>query len=1343
MKSYEHSEFEHERAAFSQLKEQVPERSDLELYPSVYISDQSRNVYHECDLLVIAENFAAVVELKHWQGDVHVSDNLWWRAGRATRDPHEVNLPKAKVFKSLLEKALPATRVPFVQSIVVLTASSAIVTGANSAFDTIKRLDTTGRVLGDHLTFDGVDEFAKYLRERVKRDAASGRRQLTPKEFLNLKKKLDIRFSGGPKREDYADQISGFKIIKDIEHTKRYVSYLAEASPARGEMLYRLRVFGPASKDPAVQARQFRSLDTLEQLPQHPNIRPAHRHPNERNLVVEVCPWSDVQTLDQILKAGVGLSLHFAVKVARDIALALTHIHAGERLIHRNLTPRSVIVGRDDHVELTDFDLTFDADSDHTVFDEDEDVDELEREYLAPEALVGKPDLSSDIFSLGCLLNELLKASDGSSHALAELQGLSETMSSQVPQNRPTAGFVADQLSKFLGESRATTAVVEEHPTPRDPQVGDEHETWELVRELGRGGTSWVFYGESHGFPAAIKIFASDVPRDRCLAERDYLNQVRSPFVVGSRGSLLLWAGVYWCIVQDYAEGTSLATLIARKERPGVDLFAEVARQMLIALESLHNGCSGGDEGFYTNEIIIHNDVTPGNIIVDEKKGVAKLIDLGVASNPGLTLIRGTPGYVAQDLVTKEGYLASPQGDLYALAVTLVEWATGMRPEDSESVPPLFPEVLQPEASHRLGGVMRKAMGESVQRFADAQLMREALNTALEGPVENAYEAAMSIAGPEWTDEAAGGLLPADHGSEAQAFVEYLNTTHNVSADNRHALAESQATSRYFQDLHVQLELTKSIEAVLADEQDVVIMLTGHAGDGKSTVAIDLLRRALGVGSGVKLSHSPKEVEKVDLNGRPLAIVKDMSELSASDRLTRLREGMEDKGSAVIVSNTGPLLSTFTEYFSQQRTKHQVEQDVLRGLSQPLINGALGRENSFPGIHGKKVYIANLSMLDNVNVAVELLGKMVDHPAWEACGDCRASVRCPIRQNVELLREARTVTFKRVRYVYERLTAYGRRMTMRQLSGHMSFSLTGGRSCQEVVTQAAAEGPRAFFSESFFGYVGERTAQAEDALFCLRQMADLHFGAASAPTLDQLVQDGKLAEALEMPLSVDGEVRRRQQEARHAAGGEVRRRLRRLAYMFGKPRASYEALERVLIDEFLHSPMLRTLAQWVEVGGVDAGLVKRKFIKMTVGVLMEEYIGCMVPEGKRERLFITLRRPDERVFQSVQIILNSVPVEEFDLAFDRERALPILSHDSARLELTLPLLDYIESRSRGELTNELDAIHRASLEEFRGQLLAKKSVGQNSIKVLQINAAGEVETHTFSVEGNGQKLVYQ
>ncbi|MFU2489579.1 protein kinase domain-containing protein [Thauera sp. WH-1] len=1345
MKPYDHCEFEHERQAFAQLNARLPESDDLEIYPSVYIADESRKVYHECDMLVIAKSFAAVVELKHWVGDIDIEQSHWTRHGEPVRDPHEINLPKAKVFKSLLERCLPAANVPFVQSVVVLTHEEADVRGADTAFDIIGRLDAQNGRIGDHLTFNGVDELAKYFRERVRRDLDAHRAALRPTDFQRLRKALDERFSG-INRSDFADQISGYKIQREIENTSRFVSYLAEANPPHGDVVYRLRVFGAASKDAAVQARQFRSLDALARLPFHPNIRPAHRHPNERGLVVEVCQWSDVQTLDQVMASATALTPTFAARTVRDVARALAHVHESEAsLIHRNVTPRSIIVGRDHHVELTDFDLAYDPDSQYTVMVGDEPA--RGQRYFAPEALVGTPDYASDLYSLGQILSELLGmsgAKDGEAGD-ADLRSLVSEMTQADPKGRPTAQQVVGRLSAFLKDESSVSLRGVSAPLPKQPEIGDSYDTWTLVEQLGQGATSRVFLGENLGDRATLKIFNPEVPRERCLAERDFLRMAHSSFVVRYR-SFMQWGGAYWCIIQEYVQGESLRHLIEKGARPTAGLVIDVTAQMLRALDALHSP-PVDTEGEPMQGPVIHNDVTPANIVLDVERGIAKLIDFGLACPSGLTVLGGTPGYVAADLQTKDGSLAIAVGDLYALAVSMVEWATGTRPSSQEAARRLLTEVYA-ETGERLANVLGRAIGPREQRFESAAAMCDALQSpvpsAVEVPPSPTQASLRTVEAPskalKQTPLTFVSSRPSAAGAEA--FVDYLNTIHNLSADNRHALAEAQSVSPFFANLHVEMKLTRSIEDALSQEAPAVVMLTGHAGDGKSTVAIELLKSARGLPRGAALNAPPKDVELEEYFGRPLSIVKDMSELAADERMRRLEEAMAGGGSALIVSNTGPLLSTFRQYFSRQHSAQEIEQEVLGRLDQPMQGDRLTSDNCFAMNDGKKVFIANLTMLGNVDTAVQLLDKLVSHPAWQGCDACAATTTCPIRKNVELVRSSQIVTRERVRFVYERLAAYGRRMTMRQLAAHLSFSLTGGLSCE---TAKVAPEKELIFSETFFGHVGATSEQAADALFCLKQMVDLHFGAATGLEFDRLIHEGKLAEAVELPEAAAKAMVRWQVEARTEQGGEARARLRRLLYMFGQTRSATKNFEKTMIDEFLQSPMLRSLHTWLKQGTAGGGLEKQKFIQKTVGVLIEEYTGCMVPEQARDRLFITLRRPDERILQSVQIVLKTVPISDLDLIVDTVRRVPAVVYKptGVRLSLTLPLLDYIISRSRGELTGELDAIHRASLEQFRGALLAEHSLDDEVVTVLELDAQGELHTHRFCPLDDGRRLVYQ
>src|SRR5690606_26166140 len=77
-------------------------------------------------------------------------------------------------------------------------------------------------------------------------------------------------------------------------------------------------------------------------------------------------------------------------------------------VIHRNVTPSTVLVGRDGRVRLTGFDFAR-ASTDRSRTIAQEIIDELEPAYLAPE-MIGEANAASpgsDIFSVGLVLYEL------------------------------------------------------------------------------------------------------------------------------------------------------------------------------------------------------------------------------------------------------------------------------------------------------------------------------------------------------------------------------------------------------------------------------------------------------------------------------------------------------------------------------------------------------------------------------------------------------------------------------------------------------------------------------------------------------------------------------------------------------------------------------------------------------------------------------------------------------------------------------------------------------------------------------------------------------------------------
>ncbi|MBB5509518.1 protein kinase domain-containing protein [Paraburkholderia atlantica] len=1333
---------------FEFLEGALPKTTDIVIYPNIELFDASKAAYVECDAIVLTRSFVAVVELKDWFGAVTVQEPKWRRGNSIIDSPHVVNNRKCKVFKSYIQHALRGVaepKLPFVQSVVVLTNADARVEGASSA----RHANIHDRLI----TLDGMEELADYLKRRMYPDEKS-ENVLSDYHFRRLADQLNKDKQSAT--VSYEDQIPGYRIREDRGSAAHYISYIAERNPNIDHRLYRLRVFGKLSNDPAISETQLRSLRAAAALPYHPGIRSVSAHANGRNLIVEVSDWTDTRSLDDLFAEHNQLDWRRAALIVNDIALALDFIHqSAASLVHRNVQPKSILIGIDGRAQLTDFDLTFDPGAALTVLGTNYE-EHLSLAFTAPEVLLGKADFTSDVYSLGVVFfralvgkvpsNEIsindelasaLQATSCEEPKQAALCTLIGSMLAQQPFERPTASKVAADISGLLGAASETeaAAVTEMTDTPAYTDI-------QLIAE---GATAQVFRVDNHGELFIHKVFKPHVARDEALHERDILREVDQldlPLLFPRVRHFSEVAGHRWCLATDLVPGQSLRAAIAAGKRPDIAHFLNVSRVMLSALARLHSGRGPDFPG------IIHNDLTPNNILVDASSNAVGLIDFGCASAPGVISLRGTPGYVHPALISRGDMNACPQNDLYALAKTLIQWLLASENVDREKIAPNDADDLQ---HTRILAWLEEAIAGDGCIFASAEAMYAALESTLklptdpspaleikhnQGPLES-----VNIASTTIDEQVTNGSQVAEM-RHTNSFVDYLNTLHNVSAGNANALAEYQSTNRYFASIYEPTQIARDIHKRLTGGQEVVVVLSGHAGDGKSTVALEVLKQLRNIAPEETLPEPPNPQEVALVNGAQISILKDMSEHTAVERLKKFELALKSgSGSWLIVSNTGPLLNTLSEM------RGDIEEKVLGLLDQP-IDTKLDDQTHCIRDFDKPILIANLSKLDNVETAVHVLSKISSHPSWSACDECAVHTQCPIRRNINAIQQASQLK-ERVSSVYRLLTAYERRLTIRQMTAHLAYSITGGHGCTEVagiITQVGADAAlrKNLFSELFFGFSDRKRGLHSSSLYCVEQLQAHIASERTRPAVEVKLQREALTSFAPIPNALEPVLQYWQAKSMDGVqGGMARGAVRRLVFLFGT------RLDPIwwsnFIEDFTGSPTLQDWQNWRQQGLTQLSSAERRaLVRQILSVLSEHCIGAVRTSSLKDKLYITLRRDDLETTQPVQVVIGEYDENDFRLDFSPTEKMPSLYYSPADREvfmrLPLPLLDFVNRRSTGDFGQELDPIHVNQLDLFCSKLIGRKRLPEDDLRLLSIGVTGEQNVYRVAIDNSNMEI---
>ncbi|SHI78995.1 protein kinase domain-containing protein [Desulfofundulus thermosubterraneus] len=1328
--------FEYEQSAIEIINNNILSQHIGKLVNNVSLHDTQSNNYYEYDVILVTHSGIYVVELKHWSGHIRIAPYNWEINGTHYRtDPHKNNSFKCKVLKGIYQHHFRTYPDVWVESVVVLTNNEAIVEGASAPGLAAER-DM------HNPTFASISDFITYLK---KKESSTSRSLLDDTQIdaiINYLKSLNTP------RPSLKYCIPGYETLEYISQKPECIELIARPIDGRAKGLSRFRVFRipnqavPEEKERFIR-KAWNTLDAVSRIGDHPHIHKVWVMRNEDGDIIEGSEWSETGTLrDQIRQQKGAFPVDTTLRICRGIALALNRAHQAG-VIHRAVKPENILM-MNGIPKLINFDLAYQIEEVHVTVMPD--VSKIKDDgYIAPEILAGQDiDEGTDFFSLGVIAYEMLTGARPFASVRAFIaqggllneqarQKLTETGAPDEVIEAIMGMVIADRVRRLKDGEKIIAAFSLDTEGSRkgtDPvavnprlQPGEQYDVYEILELIGEGAEAQIYRAKTiRSEEVVLKLFNKEIPRERIFKEAEITSAVDSTYVVHCDNRIGHWKNDRFFLVLDYIEGESMRKMIDRNERPDLETFRTVALCLMEAVEAFHEHKDRNG----TPRPLLHSDIKPDNILITKDRK-AVLIDCGIAGEPRVDVFQGTFGYVPPDSISGTDRLFSQDGDLFALGVTLWEWLFGTKPYNNPAIGdnPQIPETLGDDVQEYLPWLMKAVATEASKRFTTIKEMRESFiglkkikeesaelvekecATGLDSAQKLETSLANKIVGVEQTEEVTEQLLPVN------PFVTYLNSLSNASAFNENATAESQLGNPFFARIFVANPLADFIYEKLISEHRNVI-LTGNAGDGKTTIAAEIFKKV----TGEFRLLQPRE----DIAASNLVIIKDMSELPEDNRIEVLMEAVgSQKNSYLIVSNTGTLLESFRKLKVNGRKTD--ESELLKALEADTPQSVLDG----------RFLIVNIGRMDSIKTACDVFKRMLDPANWLPNKNCQYREYCPIFRNVKLLQENLDVVCERVMLLYRRLYEYNVRLTMRQMTGHLAYAITAGRSCAEIgamsliALQDCLCG--SLFFNRFFGDDGNNVAAEAMQLLPVRRIREAEFGVVLASSFERKVW---MREGKALPLTGEAlPIYQKLLDELNRDGPAARRQLRRLVYFFGS--LDDEAGKRY-ISIFLRSPMLIKFLEFSQGASRIPPPLERNYRLRILQVLQEYFIGVRLPEEiwQAKDLYITLKR--HRGGARTQMVLADFRVDDFELtvkpryqAGEKSSGVFCLrfKQGDVEMELDLPFLDYVARRYEGDVAEELSAYYADRLERFKVELMHlynenRKQHDQQHLQLLRV-----------------------
>ena len=550
--------------------------------------------------------------------------------------------------------------------------------------------------------------------------------------------------------------------------------------------------------------------------------------------------------------------------------------------------------------------------------------------------------------------------------------------------------------------------------------------------------------------------------------------------------------------------------------------------------------------------------------------------------------------------------------------------------------------------------------------------------------------------------------------SEVNPYVKYLNGLHNYNAQNPNAFGEKNVKSPYYAKTMVEIDICDHIIKSLEGDEPHILVLTGHAGDGKTSLMYQVLSKL-----GLNPDFST-EIHEVSLSsGKVCCCIKDFSELSDEKKLEMMHKIVsypEHGKNVFMVANTGPLINTFGKIFDNAEQSEKAKMQLIGAMDSN--KGEVIKIESFPFL------VINVAAIDNTAFPAKYLSNIISDDLWQACESCPKNGYCHIYYNQRIIRNNRTRVFDFLSKYYIWETEYGHRLTIRSMTEQLAYTLTGGMECEDICPMDLH---KMLFFNLFFGYVGTLSNSQAQNVLAVKLAHDNHFESKRLRADEDLI----IREAYEKLFS--GEVAsilyKAKNNYRSIKGWteEIRR-----AYFFLNIEPE-DVWRRDIEDIFS-----KQYAMYLDVrNGVNKPSKAQK--NLIIDALRMMYLGTVISNSNT--IPITLSK-ESGIAQSVQLVVGELNENDIEVISKPDsvmnkgkKNLILRVRKCEEIMLSLPMIDYFEELRNGIISTNIDPQLSHGIENMKAQLLNVCFSDSDDLEMIILNNNGYDKISIYIEDG--------